>query len=47
MVKIIQNYIETGFIDKCVRGAPPAPPLESVVVVVGSTFEGVFGAQSG
>ena len=45
MVKIIQNYIETGFIDKCVRGAPP--PLESVVVVVGSTFEGVFGAQSG
>ena len=46
MVKIFQNYIETGFIDKCVRGAPP-PPLESVVVVVGSTFEGVFGAQSG
>ena len=45
MVKIFQNYIETGFIDKCVGGAPP--PLESVVVVVGSTFEGVFGAPSG
>ena len=25
----------------------PPPPLESVVLLVGSTFEGVFGAQSG
>ena len=45
MVKIFQNYIKTGFIEKCVRGAPP--PLESVVVLVGSTFEGVLELNPG
>ena len=43
--QIFINYIETDFIEKWVRGA--TPPLESVVVLVGFTFEGVFGALSG